>query len=58
MTVPVIETERLRLRGHCAEDCADCAAMGADPQVTRYIGGKPSTPPQSWGRILSYAGLW
>src|SRR6266581_905640 len=28
--VPVIETERLRLRGHRPEDFADCAAMWAD----------------------------
>ncbi len=32
--------------------------MWADPNVVRYIGGKPSTESQTWMRILSYAGLW
>jgi len=40
--VPVVETERLRLRGYRPEDFADCAAMWADPEVTRYIGGSRS----------------
>jgi len=40
--VPVIETERLRLRGSRPEDFADSAAMWADPEVTRYIGGWPT----------------
>ena len=39
--VPVLETERLRLRGHRPDDFADSVAMWADPLVTRYIGGKP-----------------
>jgi hypothetical protein len=38
MEVPVIETKRLRLRGHRLGDFTDCAAMWADPIVTRYIG--------------------
>lgn len=32
--------------------------MWSDPLVTRYIGGKPSTKPQTWGRLLGYAGHW
>ena len=40
MTVPVIETERLILRGHRLDDFEGLAAMWADPEVTRYIGGK------------------
>ncbi len=39
--VPILETERLRLRGHRRDDFAASAAMWADPIVTRYIGGKP-----------------
>ena len=38
--VPILETERLRLRGHRVDDFAASAAMWADPIVTRYIGGK------------------
>jgi RimJ/RimL family protein N-acetyltransferase len=34
--VPVIETERLKLRGHQLDDFAVYAAMWADPIVTRH----------------------
>lgn len=55
---PVIETQRLRLRPHRLEDFEDCFAMWSDPLVTRYIGGRPSTPEEVWGRILRYCGHW
>ena len=57
-TVPVVETDRLTLRGHTAADFDESAAMWADAQVTRHIGGKPSTGEESWGRLLKYGGLW
>ncbi|MGL4965563.1 MAG: GNAT family N-acetyltransferase [Inquilinus sp.] len=53
-----IETERLVLRPHRAEDFDDLAAIWADPEVTRFIGGRPSTPEESWARLLRYGGLW
>jgi RimJ/RimL family protein N-acetyltransferase len=56
--VPVIETARLRLRGHVEGDLDACAAMWADPNVTRFIGGKVATREETWGRLLRYAGLW
>jgi RimJ/RimL family protein N-acetyltransferase len=56
--VPILETERLRLRGHCIEDFTQCAAMWADPVVTRYVGGKPFTEEETWARLLRYAGHW
>ena len=56
--VPVIETERLLLRGHRLEDFAPCAAMWADPLVTRHIGGQPFSAEESWSRLLRYAGHW
>lgn len=56
--VPVLETERLRMRGHRLEDFADCAAMWADPIVTRHIGGKPFSEQGSWTRLLRYFGHW
>jgi RimJ/RimL family protein N-acetyltransferase len=58
MAVPVIETERLKLRGHCIADCAASAAMWADPVVTRHIGGRPLSEEESWSRLLRYAGHW
>lgn len=56
--VPVLETQRLRLRGHRIEDYGASAAMWADERVVRYISGKPSTAAQSWSRILQYIGHW
>jgi len=32
--------------------------MWADPIVTRYIGGKPSSEEESWTRLLRYVGHW
>ena len=56
--VPLIETPRLRLRGHRRADLPQCAAMWADPQVTRFIGGEPSSEPRTWARLLAYVGHW
>jgi RimJ/RimL family protein N-acetyltransferase len=56
--VPILETERLRLRGHRLDDFLYCATMWADPAVTRYIGGKPLTEEESWTKLLRYAGHW
>ncbi|MBI3438502.1 MAG: GNAT family N-acetyltransferase [Proteobacteria bacterium] len=56
--IPVLETERLRLRGHTVADFDPVAAMWADPDVTRHIGGKPSTREESWARMMRYPGHW
>ncbi len=58
MNVPVIETDRLTLRGHRLDDFDALAAMWGDPEVARFIGGKPSTREESWARLLRYAGHW
>jgi RimJ/RimL family protein N-acetyltransferase len=55
---PEVETERLVLVGHRVDDLADCLAMWTDPMVTRFIGGKPSTPQEVWHRLLRYVGHW
>src|SRR6476659_5070994 len=56
--IPVIETARLRLRGHRSSDFEACAALWADPIVTHYISGRPFTREEVWARILRYAGHW
>jgi len=53
---PQLETERLSLRGHRLEDFPDCCAMWTDPEVTRFIGGKPSTEQEVWFRLVRYVG--
>jgi RimJ/RimL family protein N-acetyltransferase len=55
---PVLQTERLTLRGHRFDDIAHSAAMWADPIVVRYIGGTPSTEQQAWTRVMRYVGHW
>jgi len=55
---PDIRTERLLLRRHRLDDFPAALAMWSDPNVTRYIGGTPSTEQQVWSRILTYAGHW
>lgn len=32
--------------------------MWAEPEVTRFIGGRPSTRDEVWSRLLRYAGHW
>jgi RimJ/RimL family protein N-acetyltransferase len=55
--IPIIETERLRMRGHTAADLDATAAMWGDPEVVRYL-GKPSNREESWTRLQRYPGLW
>lgn len=57
-SVPVIETRRLRLRGHRRDDLPQCVAMWSDPIVTRFIGGTPSGEQRTWARLLAYIGHW
>jgi len=54
----MIETDRLLLRPHVADDFAASWAMWSDPLVYGHILPAPSTEQQAWSRILSYAGLW
>jgi RimJ/RimL family protein N-acetyltransferase len=58
MNVPVLETERLRLRAHTVDDFSALVAMWSKDVVTHYIGGKPSRPDECWARLLRYRGLW
>ncbi len=56
--VPPLETNRLCLRGHGIADFEQCAAMWADPNVTRHILERPLTEEESWARLLRYLGHW
>ena len=55
---PVLETPRFRLRAHTLADFDDCKNMWTDPEVTKFIGGRPCTHEEVWGRIIRYAGQW
>lgn len=56
--IPTIETSRLLLRPHNLDDFAEYAALWANPDVVRYIGGTASTREQTWARLLRAAGHW
>ncbi|MGC4049534.1 MAG: GNAT family N-acetyltransferase [Paludibaculum sp.] len=56
--IPVLETERLRMRGHRGEDFPASAAMWGDAEVMRHLGGRPFTVEDAWTRFLRYAGHW
>jgi RimJ/RimL family protein N-acetyltransferase len=56
--IPVIETQRLRLRGHTMEDFAHTTALWSDSAVVPFLGGKPFTVEECWTRFLRYLGHW
>jgi RimJ/RimL family protein N-acetyltransferase len=58
LDVPVVETERLRLRGHTMSDFAYTKALWGDAAVMEYMGGKPLTLEECWARFLRYIGHW
>ena len=58
MAPPTLATARLVLRPHRSDDFEACCRLWAEPDVTRFIGGRPSTPEEVWSRLLRYAGLW
>jgi RimJ/RimL family protein N-acetyltransferase len=55
---PTLETPRLLLRGHRPSDYDDGLALWSDPEVVRFIGGRPASPEEAWARLLRYAGHW
>ncbi len=53
----VIETERLRLRPFREEDLDAYAALCADPEVMRFLGG-PLTREGAWRQMAFFLGHW
>ncbi|MDX1319446.1 MAG: GNAT family N-acetyltransferase [Oceanospirillum sp.] len=57
--VPVLDTERLRLRDFRQSDFADYLAMVSDPDVVRYVGqGEPLAPEPAWQSMAYLMGHW
>jgi RimJ/RimL family protein N-acetyltransferase len=58
--IPTLETERLRLRSFRKGDVEDYAAMNADPEVLRYLGGGPEPwdRGRSWRHMAFLLGHW
>ena len=55
--MPCLETPRLILRGWRPDDAQAHAAITADPEVMRHLGGVLSAP-QSWRQMAQHAGHW
>ena len=56
--IPVLETDRLILRGTRLDDLDAVTAMWALPEMVRFIGGVPQSREQSWMRLLRHIGMW
>jgi len=59
VTIPELETERLRLHAFRNEDLDAYAAMCADPEVMRYLGtGVTLSREDAWRSMASFLGHW
>jgi RimJ/RimL family protein N-acetyltransferase len=56
--IPIITTERLRLRAPTEQLFESYVAMWSDPAVVRFIGGRPFSQEETWARLLKYIGHW
>ncbi|MDO7873474.1 GNAT family N-acetyltransferase [Hymenobacter sp. ASUV-10] len=56
--VPILETERLRLRSYQSADFPAYLAMMDDPAVYRYLTPGPPSEEESYTRILRMVGHW
>jgi len=58
MEIPLIETPRLRLRGHYPSDLAASVAMWQEPAFYQYLGGQPLPEEEVWTKMLRHLGIW
>ena len=58
LSVPVVETARLRMRGYQAEDYAAYVAMCQEPDFYRYLSPEPMPAEEVWKILLRGAGHW
>ncbi|HSS49652.1 MAG TPA: GNAT family N-acetyltransferase [Thermoanaerobaculia bacterium] len=58
--IPTLETKRLRLRAFRKSDYEDYAALNADPEVLRHLGGGPEPWDRSraWRHMAFLMGHW
>ena len=57
--IPILTTDRLRLRAFKASDLDAYAAMQANPEVMRYlVTGRTSTPVEVWRTMATSVGAW
>jgi RimJ/RimL family protein N-acetyltransferase len=54
----MITTDRLLLRPHTLDDLDAHLDMSSEPEVYRFLAGRPATREECWDRLLRYAGHW
>ena len=55
---PIIETERLILRGHTLADFPEVWENWRDPVTVRHVGGEPLSEEDSWTKMVRMIGHW
>ena len=58
MQVPVVETERLRLRAWRKEDFRPYHDILKHPDVHRHFGPEPMSAEECWRRVMASSGCW
>ena len=58
MTIPILETARLRLRGHRPTDLPAFTAMFQQAAFYTYLSGQPLPEAEVWTKMLRHLGLW
>ena len=53
-----LETERLLLRWFRETDFPEYLAMSSDPEVMKFLGGKPQTEIEAWKSMAAFMGHW
>jgi len=53
-----LETERLLLRWFRDDDFERYFEMSSDPEVMRFLGGKPQTEIEAWKSMAAFMGHW
>lgn len=56
--IPVLETERLILRGFEPRDFEPLAGFLADPETARFIAARPMTREMAWRSLAASIGHW
>ncbi|MEM7004672.1 MAG: GNAT family N-acetyltransferase [Pseudomonadota bacterium] len=56
--IPILETDRLRLRPHCVADLDQIATLWSDELFVRFIGRRTRSRQEVWKTIQSMIGSW
>ncbi len=57
-SAPTLTTDRLLITAMTLGHWEEYAAAWANPKLTEFIGGKPRSRNESWGKFLQGIGLW